>query len=79
MEREVEFLQFLVENLVEHKDDIVIERKEDELGVLLTLKVNKEDMGIIIGKNGNIVAAIRSILKIIGSKVQKRVNLKVLD
>jgi predicted RNA-binding protein YlqC (UPF0109 family) len=42
--QEVEFLRFVVESLVENKDEIVIERKEDELGVLLTLKVNKNDM-----------------------------------
>jgi predicted RNA-binding protein YlqC (UPF0109 family) len=42
--QEVEFLRFIVESLVENKDEIVIERKEDELGVLLTLKVNKNDM-----------------------------------
>jgi predicted RNA-binding protein YlqC (UPF0109 family) len=42
--KEVEFLQFIVENLVNNKDDISIERTEDELGVLLTLKVNTEDM-----------------------------------
>ena len=48
--QEVEFLQFIVENLVDNKEDIKIERKEDELGVLLTLQVNKEDMGVIIGK-----------------------------
>jgi predicted RNA-binding protein YlqC (UPF0109 family) len=42
--KEVEFLQFLVENLVSNKEDIKIDRVEDELGVLLTLKVNKEDM-----------------------------------
>jgi predicted RNA-binding protein YlqC (UPF0109 family) len=42
--QEIEFLKFIVESLVENKDDIVIERKEDELGVLLTLRVNKSDM-----------------------------------
>jgi predicted RNA-binding protein YlqC (UPF0109 family) len=42
--KEVEFLQFLVENLVSNKEDIKIDRVEDELGVLLTLKVNKDDM-----------------------------------
>ena len=45
---EVDFLQFIIENLVENKCDIKIERTEDELGILLTLSVNKEDMGIII-------------------------------
>lgn len=77
--QEVEFLKFVVENLVQHKEDIQIERTEDDLGVLLTLKVNKEDMGVVIGKSGNIVTSIRSLLKIVGNKVGKRVNLKVLD
>jgi len=77
--KEVEFLQFVVENLVTNKDDINIERKEDELWVLLTLKVNKEDMWVIIWKNGNVVTSIRSLLKILWNKIWKRVNLKVLD
>jgi predicted RNA-binding protein YlqC (UPF0109 family) len=44
MNKEVEFLKFLIENLVKNTDDIKITREEDELGVLLTLKVNSEDM-----------------------------------
>lgn len=77
--QEIEFLKFIVTNLVTNKEEIVIERKEDELGILLTLKVNKEDMWSIIGKNGNIVSSIRTLLKILGSKLWKRINLKVLD
>ncbi|MDD5769550.1 MAG: KH domain-containing protein [Candidatus Gracilibacteria bacterium] len=77
--QEVEFLKFIVENLVENKNEIDIQRTEDEMGVLLTLKVNKSDMGVIIGKGGNIVTSIRSLLKILGNKIGKRVNLKVLD
>lgn len=77
--KEVEFLQFIVENLVANKGDINIERKEDELWVLLTLKVNKEDMWVVIGKSGSIITSIRSLLKILWNKIWKRVNLKVLD
>lgn len=77
--KEIEFLQFVIESLVENKEDIVIERKEDELGVLLTLQVNKADMGVIIWKNGNIVTSIRSLLRILGNKTNKKINLKVLD
>lgn len=77
--KEVDFLKFVIENLVENKDDIVIERKEDELWILLTLKVNKADMWVVIWKNWNIVSAIRTLLKILWSKLNKRVNLKVLD
>jgi len=77
--KEIEFLQYIVENLVKNPNDIRIERREDELWVLLTLQVNKEDMGVIIGKSGNIVSAIRSLLKILGNKTNQRINLKVLD
>lgn len=42
--QEVDFLQYLVENIVEHVDDIKIEKKDDELGTLLTLQVNESDM-----------------------------------
>jgi len=44
MTKEEEFLKFLIENLVKNTEDIEITREEDELGVLLTLKVNSDDM-----------------------------------
>jgi len=53
--QEVDFLKFLVENIVENTGDIKIEKKDDELGTLLTLQVNESDMGIIIGKKGAII------------------------
>jgi len=42
--KEVEFLQFLIENVVSNPEDIKIEKTDDELGTLLTLSVNKDDM-----------------------------------
>lgn len=77
--KEVEFLQFIIENLVDNKTDVVIERTEDELGVLLTLKVNKDDMWVIIWKGWNTINSIRSLLRLFGMKINKRINLKVLD
>ena len=77
--KEVEFLQFIIENLVDNKWDIVIDRSEDELGVLLTLKVNKDDMGVIIWKWWNTINSIRSLLRLFWMKIDKRLNLKVLD
>jgi len=79
MNKEVKFLQFLIENLVKNVEDIKISREEDELWILLTLKVNSDDMGLIIWKWGNTVNSIRSLLKVLGSKKEKRINLKVLD
>ncbi len=76
---EVDFLQFIVENLVDEKEAIVIERTEDELWVLLTLKVDKNDMWTIIWKSWNTINSIRSILRLFWMKTGKRLNLKVLD
>ena len=77
--KEVEFLKFILEWLVENKEDIDIVRTEDELGVLLTVKVNKDDMWLIIWKWWNTVNSLRSLLKVLGLKIWKRVNLKILD
>jgi len=77
--KEVEFLKFIVEHLVDNPSDIQIERTEDDLGVLLSLKVHKSDMGFVIGKGGSIVNSLRSLLKIMGSKTEQRINLKILD
>ena len=79
MNKDEEFLKFLIENLVKNTEDIEISREEDELWILLTLKVNSDDMWLIIWKSGNTVNSIRSILKVLWSKENKRINLKVLD
>jgi len=79
MYKEVEFLEFIIKNIVNNKEDVIIERQEDELWVLLTLRVNKDDMWLIIWKNWNTINSLRSILKVLGLKLNKRINLKVLD
>lgn len=72
-----EFLEYLVKALVDHPEDVVVERKVDEMGVLLSLKVNSADMGQIIGRQGSIARAIRSLVRIVGLKNHARVNLKI--
>ena len=72
-----EFLEFVVKALVDHPEDVKIGRKVDEMGVLLSLKVNPEDMGQIIGKAGATARAIRSLVRIVGLKNHARVNLKI--
>ncbi len=77
--QEVEFLKFLVENIVENPDDIHIEKQDDEMWTLLMLRVHPDDMGIIIGKKGSTVNALRSVLRLQGMKHDKKVTLKVLE
>ena len=72
-----EFLEFIVKTLVDHPEDVKVERKVDEMGVLLSLKVNSEDMGQIIGRSGSTARAIRSLVRIIGLKNHARINLKI--
>ncbi len=75
--KDKDFLEFIVKALVDHPEDVKIDRKVDEMGVLLSLKVNPEDMGQIIGKQGSTVRAIRNLIRIIGLKNHARVNLKI--
>lgn len=74
-----DFVEYIVKQLVSNPDDIEIARVVDEMGVLITLKVAKDDMGRIIGKNGQTAKAIRVLLRIIGSKNNARVNLKIVE
>lgn len=73
------FVEFVVKQIVELPDEVEVERTVDEMGVLLTLKVSKDDMGKIIGKSGQTAKAIRILLRIIGSKHNARVNLKIVE
>ena len=77
MEEDQEFLEFVVKGLVDYPDKVNVERKVDEMGVLLTLDVSAEDMGKIIGRSGNTAKAIRTLLRVVGMKNNARVNLKI--
>lgn len=72
-----EFLEFIVKTLVDHEDDVKVDRVVDEMGVLLTLRVHPEDMGQIIGRRGETARAIRNLVRIVGLKNRARVNLKI--
>lgn len=76
-EKDQEFLEFVVKGLVEHPEDIKVSRVVDEMGVLLTLDLNAEDMGKVIGRSGNTAKAIRTLLRVVGMKHNARVNLKI--
>lgn len=73
------FLQYVLSSIVEDKEDLHIESKIDELGILLTVKVSDRDMGKLIGKGGQTVKALRTLLRILGGNEQQRINLKILE
>jgi uncharacterized protein len=77
MEKDQEFLEYMVKMIVGNPDDVKSTREIDERGVLLTLDLNQADMGYVIGKQGQTAKAIRTLLKIVGAQNNARVNLKI--
>lgn len=72
-----EFVDYVIKSIVNNPDDVKTIRTVDEMGVLLTLKVNPEDMGNVIGRQGSTARAIRTLLRVIGAKHHSRVNFKI--
>ena len=72
-----DFLVSMVKAIVNNPDDVKAERTVDERGVLITLDVNPEDMGSVIGRSGQTARAIRTLLRVVGAKNNARVNLKI--
>lgn len=70
-----EVLKVIIENLVENKEAVQITRIDDEKGVLLKVKVDKDDMGQVIGKQGRIAKSIRTVMKAITAKEHKKVGI----
>lgn len=77
MESDQQFVEMVVKAIVSHPEDVSTDRTIDEMGVLITLKINPEDMGYVIGRQGQTARAIRTLLKIVGAKNNARVNLKI--
>ncbi len=77
MERDAQFIEEVVKMLVDNPDDVKVNRKIDEMGVLISLDVNQEDMGMVIGREGSTAKALRTLLRVIGARNNARVNLKI--
>ena len=71
------FLEYVIKALVDNPDEVRVERTVDEMGVLITLDVHKDDMGKVIGRSGNTAKAVRTLLRVVGMKNNARVNLKI--
>ncbi len=77
MNKDQEFIEFVVKAIVDRPEKVVVTRKVDEMGVLITLDIAQEDMPKIIGKMGNNAKALRTLLRVVGMKNNARVNLKI--
>lgn len=74
-----QFVEYIVTSLVEHPGDVIVERIVDEKGVLLTLTVNPEDLGRVIGRRGVTAQSLRTLLRALGTKNTARYNLKIVN
>ena len=79
MNTDQEFVETVVKAIVDHPEDVKTNRSVDEMGVLVELTVNPEDMGKIIGKEGRTAKSIRTLLRVLGAKNNARVNLKIIE
>lgn len=74
-----QFIEYIVKSVVGYPDDVVVDRTIDEKGVLLTLTVNPEDLGRVIGKRGVTAQSLRTLLRALGTKNDARYNLKIVN
>ncbi|MBQ3431025.1 KH domain-containing protein [Candidatus Saccharibacteria bacterium] len=74
-----QFVEYIVKTLVNNPDKVSVDRKIDEKGVLLSLSVDPEDVGRVIGKRGATAQSIRTLLRALGTKNDARYNLKIVN
>ena len=74
-----QFVEYIVKTLVNNPDKVNIERAIDEKGVLLSLSVDPEDVGRVIGRRGATAQSIRTLLRALGTKNDARYNLKIVN
>lgn len=74
-----QFVEYIVKTLVNNPEKVTVEREIDERGVLLSLSVDPEDVGRVIGKRGATAQSIRTLLRVLGTKNGARYNLKVVN
>ncbi len=74
-----DILEVVIKNLVDNADAVSITEKSDAKSVCYEVKVAKDDMGKVIGRQGKMAKAIRSIMKAIATREHKKVNVEFLD
>jgi predicted RNA-binding protein YlqC (UPF0109 family) len=79
MEKDKQFVEMIIKEIVNNPDKVEVTRTVDDLGVLLSVKVAPEDMGLLIGRSGSTAKAIRTLARIVGMRNNARVNLRIVE
>ena len=74
-----ELINYIAQSLVDKPDEVVVSEVEGNQTTVLELKVAKEDLGKVIGKQGRTAQAMRTILSAVSSKVKKRTVLEIIE
>ncbi len=77
IEHDQQFVEYIIKAIVNNPDAVQVVRTVDELGVLLSVKVDPKDMGLLIGRSGSTAKAIRVLARIVGMRNNARVNLRI--
>ena len=78
-EKMKDILQTIILNLVENKEEVQVNENINEDIVTFEVKVSKEDMGKVIGKQGRIAKAIRTVMKSVAAKENKKVSVDFIE
>lgn len=73
-----DIVEIIAKSLVDHPEQVVVEEKEDEHGIVYQLHVASDDMGKVIGKQGRIAKAMRTVVKAAATRENKRVNVEII-
>jgi hypothetical protein len=75
----MELIEYIVENLVDHPDDVRINEIQGSEENIVEIRVNEEDVGKVIGKNGSVAKALRTLMTAVGAKKQTNYTLEIID
>lgn len=74
-----EIIETIILNIVDNKEAVIINEKQDEKSIIYEVKVAEEDMGKVIGKQGRMAKSIKTVIKAIAVKEQKKVTVEFID
>lgn len=75
----IDFLRFVLSSICNEEEEIEIDVARDDRGVIVTVQVSGADMGKLIGKKGQNITAIRTLIHVMGSREGEKISLKVLE
>lgn len=74
-----EFLEYILQSILTDPSELKVVQTVDSLGILLEIKVSDQDMGKLIGKGGQTIKSLRTLLRLMGAKADQRINIKVVE